>query len=173
MKIALGVLAALLLAALTIYWVGRQLPVRHSASQQMMFRLAPEQVWAVIADFPTYAEWRKSIIAVERLPDLNGHSVWKEVEKGGGGLQYETLAASPGKQLVRRIAGDDLPFGGTWTFTLAPHEKGTQLTITEDGEIYNPVFRFVARYLMGYQKSMQTYFSDLQARLGPAEICAS
>jgi uncharacterized membrane protein len=173
MKIALGFVAALLIAASLVYVIGMQLPVKHTASQQMMFNLPPDQVWGVISDFPTYAEWRKSIIAVEKLPDINGHSVWKEVEKGGGGLQYETMAMTPSNELVRRIAGEGLPFGGTWTFRLAPHDQGTRLTIIEDGEIYNPVFRFVARYLMGYQKSMQTYFSDLEGRLGPAEICRS
>lgn len=173
MKIALGVVAALLIAASLVYVIGARLPVKHTVSQQMMFKLSPDQVWSVIADFTTYAEWRKSVIAVEKLPDINGHSVWKEVEKGGGGLQYETLAITPSRELVRRIAGEGLPFGGTWTFRLAPHDQGMTLTIVEDGEIYNPVFRFVARYLMGYQKSMQTYFSDLEGRLCPAEICKS
>jgi uncharacterized protein YndB with AHSA1/START domain len=173
MKIAIGLVTALVIAGALIYLIGMRLPVKHTARNGMLFKVPAAQMWDVISDFQNYAQWRKEIVAVEKLPDINGHSVWKEVEKNGGGLQYETLQLQPGRELVRRIAGEGLPFGGTWTFTLTPHESGTQLTITEDGEIYNPVFRFVARYLMGYHKSMQTYFTDLEGRLGPSEICTS
>lgn len=173
MKIAIGFIAALVVFCALVYLIGSQLPIKHTASQKMVFKVPIDKMWNVIADFPKYAEWRKSIVAVEKLPDTNGHSVWKEVEKGGGGLQYETLRLLAGQELVRRIVSEGLPFGGTWTFHLTPQDGGTCLTLTEDGEIYSPVFRFVARYMMGYHKSMQTYFTDLEGHLGPAEICRS
>jgi hypothetical protein len=41
----------------------------------------------------------------------------------------------------------------------------TRVTITEDGKIYNPFFRFLSRYVFGYAQSMQTYLTDLATEL--------
>ena len=65
--------------------------------------------------------------------------------------------------MVTRIADPHLPFGGTWTYEIAPTETGSTLTITEKGEVYNPVFRFVSRYLQGYTATHR----QLYARLTP------
>jgi hypothetical protein len=42
----------------------------------------------------------------------------------------------------------------------------TRVTITEDGKIYNPFFRFMARYAFGYTASLQTYLDDLRLLTG-------
>ena len=58
-----------------------------------------------------------------------------------------------------------MPFGGTWTYRLEPTASGTRLTITEDGEIYNPTFRFVARFVLGYEGTMTRYLDALEEDL--------
>ncbi|PYP70520.1 MAG: hypothetical protein DMD41_14750, partial [Gemmatimonadetes bacterium] len=78
----------------------------------------------------------------------------------------ETIAAVPPRRLVRRIADPKLPFGGTWTWEITAAPGGSTLTITEDGEIYNPIFRFVARFILGYTGTMESYLKALAARLG-------
>ena len=35
------------------------------------------------------------------------------------------------------------------------------MRITEDGEIYNVIFRFVARFFFGYTASIEGYLRDL------------
>ncbi len=35
------------------------------------------------------------------------------------------------------------------------------VTITENGEIYNPFFRFMARFVFGYTVTMETYLKAL------------
>ena len=67
--------------------------------------------------------------------------------------------------MVTRIVDDDLPFGGTWTYRLAAAGEGTEVTITEDGEIYNPVFRVVSRFFIGYEATMTTYLDGLERRM--------
>jgi hypothetical protein len=42
---------------------------------------------------------------------------------------------------------------------------GTQLTIIEDGVIRNPVFRCMARYVIGYHATMDDYLKRLNGRL--------
>ena len=43
--------------------------------------------------------------------------------------------------------------------------EGTRVTLTENGEIYNPVFRFMARFVFGYDGTMRTYLDGLEARM--------
>jgi hypothetical protein len=60
-----------------------------------------------------------------------------------------------------------LPFGGTWTFEVTPiGDGGSVVRITEDGEVYNPVFRFVSRYFMGYTATIDSYLKALGAKFG-------
>ena len=68
--------------------------------------------------------------------------------------------------LVTRIAEAGLPFGGTWTYDISPEAAGARLTITENGEIYNTFFRFMARFILGYQGTMRSYMTALEKRLG-------
>jgi hypothetical protein len=98
------------------------------------------------------------------LPDTMGRARWREVG-GGGTIAYEVVEGDPERRLVTRIADPDLAFGGTWTYELAPEDGGTRLSITEHGEIYNPLFRFIARFILGYSATLETYLADLARHL--------
>ena len=59
------------------------------------------------------------------------------------------VETDPPRRLRTEVV-DNRQYGGTWTWDLEPtNEGGCHLTITEDGAIYNVVFRFVARFFMG------------------------
>ncbi|HUD13497.1 MAG TPA: hypothetical protein VMQ56_07565, partial [Terracidiphilus sp.] len=57
-------------------------------------------------------------------------------------------------------------YGGSWSFVLEPANGGTRLTITEDGEVYNPVFRFVSRFVMGQTATQDAYLRALEKAVG-------
>ena len=57
-------------------------------------------------------------------------------------------------------------FGGTWTFEVAESGSGSTLTITESGNISNPIFRFMSRFVFGYHATMNIYLEDLGSRFG-------
>ena len=99
------------------------------------------------------------------LPANEGRTRFREVGSDGS-IVYETDSVVPGKRLVNRIADPSLPFGGRWTYDLAPDGDGTRLTITENGEVYNPVFRFVSRFIMGHTRTIDQFLTDLQRKLG-------
>lgn len=65
-------------------------------------------------------------------------------------------------RLSTQIKGTGLPFGGDWEFKLQPEGNKTLVTITENGEIYSPVFRFVSRFLIGYSATAKKYGNSLQ-----------
>jgi hypothetical protein len=40
------------------------------------------------------------------------------------------------------------------------------LSITENGEVYNPAFRFVSRYIMGHAATVDAYLKAVAPKLG-------
>jgi hypothetical protein len=63
--------------------------------------------------------------------------------------------------LVTRIV-EGQPFGGTWTYRVAPAPGGSQLTIIEDGEVYNVIFRFLSRFVFGHYTTIDAYLANLR-----------
>lgn len=159
--IVVGMLVAL---AAVIAIVGWSLPVKHVASRQRTFAASPEVVWRTITDVDAFPSWRSDVKSVERV----GSAVpltW--IEQGSSGrITFAIEASDPPRRLVTRIADPNLPFGGNWTYELAPAGAGTRLTITENGEIYNPVFRAVARFVLGYEATMASYLDALGKKVG-------
>jgi hypothetical protein len=169
MRYALIGLGAVAGAALLVVAVGAMLPVRHRASRQALFNRPPADLFKLIstpADFPS---WRSGVAKVDMLPNSNGRTRYRETGKNGS-ILYEVERSAPDRELVSGIADPSLPFGGTWTFNLTPADAGTTLTITEDGEVYNPFFRFVSRFVMGYDSTIDTYLHDVARRVGQGDI---
>jgi uncharacterized protein YndB with AHSA1/START domain len=165
MKYALIVLAVLLALVVVVVAVGAVLPVRHRASREVRLHQTPEKIFAAINDPASFASWRSKVKKVEILPDRNGHRVFRE-EGADGAILYEVDSAVPDKLLVTRIADRSLPFGGKWTYELIPSGDSTTLRITEDGEVYNPLFRFVSRFVMGHHATIDQYLGDLARKFG-------
>ncbi|MGH9763547.1 MAG: LIC10604 family protein, partial [Blastocatellia bacterium] len=65
-----------------------------------------------------------------------------------------------------RIADANLPFGGSLKYEIEKAGDGIIITITEDGEVYNPVFRFVSRFIMGHSATIEGYLKDLGNKFG-------
>ena len=83
-----------------------------------------------------------------------------------GEMPLETVEAVAPQRLVRKI-GPGLPFGGTWTYELTPEGGGTQLKITEDGEVYNPIFRVVGKF-MDQTATITGFMTGLAKKFGEA-----
>ncbi|MGK2935874.1 MAG: SRPBCC family protein [Gemmatimonadaceae bacterium] len=154
----LGGLVALVITA------GYALPVKHVASVSIELDAPPERVWETITDVTSFSRWRKDVKSVEIVQRTPAGPVWRE-RSSDGTITYETVESVPQRRLISRISDRSLPFGGTWTFDLAPTSSGTQLTIREDGEVYNPVFRFASRFVLGHDATIKKYIADLEAGL--------
>ncbi len=158
--LVIGVALAAILALAAL--VGSRLPRSHHASREQTLAAPPDAIWIAITDVEAFPSWR-DVKRVQKLPDRDGRPVW--VEEGRSGritLAVERMEAP--RLLVGRIADPDLPFGGTWTYELTPVAGGTRLKITEDGEIYNPLFRFLARFVFGYEGTIASYMAALEKR---------
>ena len=160
--IALGVIVGLILL---IGLVGMLIPKSHIASRKARFNQTPETVWDTITDFQGQTSWRTSLTRVEHLPDRDGNAVWREMSKRTGPLTMMITTSDPPHRMVGQIV-DNKSFGGTWTYEIVPTDRGCELTITENGEIYNPIFRVFARFVFGYTTTMETYMKQLGTKFG-------
>ncbi|HEY1336686.1 MAG TPA: hypothetical protein VGF59_04215 [Bryobacteraceae bacterium] len=156
--IVLGMLVILLAVAAL---VGAMTPQDHHATRKARYRATPEALYVVIAGAP---DWRTGVKSYGHIAD----GKWWEEDTHGQKVAYELVEDSPPARRVIRIADKGLPFGGTWTFEIAPAAGGSDLRIREDGEIYNVIFRFMARFFFGYTSTIETYLRDLGAKFGQA-----
>ena len=150
-----GILVCLVLI---IVIIGYCLPVKHTASVQVSVSASPADIWARLTDFKGYPSWRKDIKSV----DVRSAEEWVEVNERGDSLPLKIVAQEPEQKLVTQIHGHRLPFGGGWEFRLIDNGGSTTVTITENGEVYNPVFRFVSRFIIGHSANLRKYADFLE-----------
>jgi uncharacterized protein YndB with AHSA1/START domain len=158
--LVVGGLGALLLAVVAF---GYALPVAHVATRNASLPAAPDRVFAAITDVEAFPKWRSDVEGVE-ITAHTPHLQWRE-RGSDGTIAFEVQESNPPRHLVTRIADRTLPFGGTWTFTLEPSGSGTNLTITENGEVYNPLFRVMSRFVFGHTATIDRYLEGLQLYL--------
>ena len=164
MKWILLAIAVVVLIAAVVIIIGALLPKAHVVSRSARFRQPPAAVWEVITGPPT---WRPDVRAFEELPERDGHKVWLEVDNHGQKITFERVESSPPVSMVTRIADPKLPFVGSWSHQIAPADGGgSLLTITENGEVYNPIFRFVSRFIIGHSASIEKYLTALGNKFG-------
>ena len=145
--------------------VGALLPKAHVASRSARFSQPPETLWAMITGPP---DWRPELKSFEALPPSEGRRRWRETDRHGQAITYEEVESISPRHLVARIADTNLAFGGGWTYDIAPVSRGCILTITENGEVYNPIFRFVSRFVVGHTATIDAYLKALRTKLGEA-----
>jgi hypothetical protein len=139
LKLAGGVAGVVVLIAGVAAAVGAAQPVAHVASRSETFAVSPEQLWDL------------AMAAFRRTNDGS----------------YAIVQQEHPRRFVTAIVDKKLPYGGTWTYELVPGTGGTTLTVVERGEVYNPVFRFVSRYVIGHTRTLDAYFADLRKAAQP------
>jgi uncharacterized protein YndB with AHSA1/START domain len=169
MRIVVVLLAVVVGLGLVVVLVGLMLPVKHDAAVSATIPAAPEAVWAALNDVVAFPKWRGDVTSVEMLRADSGHVAWREQGKNGA-ISYVIVEAEPPKHLVTRISDKSLPFGGTWEYVVTPEGSGSRVRITEHGEVYNPVFRFVSRFIMGHTATASAYLKALGARFGATVV---
>jgi len=159
--LALAVLGVLVTAPFVIGWM---LPAAHVAERMRLLPRPPRAVWDLITDVARASQWRKDVQRVELLDAAGGARRWRELGNSGSLTLVEELAEPP-RRWITRIDDPALPFGGRWIFSLDAEGSGTRLTIREEGEVYNPLFRFVSRFVMGHHATLDAYLRQLASHL--------
>lgn len=157
MKALIIVVAVLVVSILAIVLVGAVLPKHHTATRTMLLKATPDQVFALISG---PQDWRTDLKSYS-VSEENGRKLVRETDKDGQTITYEIVQSQQPTLLTRTIADRNLPFGGSWTWRIEPQAEGCSVTIVEDGEVYNPVFRFVSKFILGHTRTIDTYLAML------------
>ena len=165
MVLILGLLILLAALAGLVLGIGWLLPVKHYSARSAVFQQSPEAVWALITAPAAYAEWRSGVKSVELLTGEQNRLRWREYG-GERPLTFEVVQSEPMKRWATRIVDQGLPFGGGWIFDLVPDGAGCRLSIREEGEIYNLMFRVMARFVFGYHRGLEAYLRAVGAKFG-------
>lgn len=173
-----GVVGALVLLLAGLAAVGSALPRGHVATRRLTVSRAPADVWAVVADLGGQITWRARLKGASKVSDpsdCDGRvgEVWREV-LGRHALDLKTLEAVPPTpehpgRLVRELVTPGLPFSGRWEYEVGPAPGGlggSVVTVTERGEVANPLVRAAHRLLVGPKATVNAYLRDLARRLG-------
>ena len=160
--VGIVVLAA---AAALIGGIGAAMPRAYSVSRRAQFNRSQWDVWRTVTDYPRQVTWRDDVSHVDRLPNRGGMRVWRETDRRGRSMVLETVESAPPRRLVRRIANDDPAVGGSWAFDIEEIGEVTVVTLTEEGEVYNPFLRFVSRVIVGQAAAIDGYLTALGREL--------
>jgi len=148
---------------------GMLLSEHHIISSRIRLNESPEMVWHAISDVAATPDWYPSVLSEERLADRDGHQVWRERYHNGLALVLETVESCPPYRMMRAaVDGNERE---SWEFDVQPRASGTELRITESGDIPNPFMRFVSKYVMGHFRTIDNYEKALALRFDePARI---
>lgn len=145
--------------------VGALSPRAHQVACRVHLTQSPPAVFAAITDLAGLSSWRPGLSRVEPLPDQQGRRCYREhTSFGPMDLRVEELV--PDRRYVTRIVTPKSPFGGTWTWRLEPRGGGTDVTVTENGEVHNLVFRALARFVFGHTATLRSVLKALGENFG-------
>ena len=170
MKWFVIVLAGLVALLLIVALIGALLPQSHVAVRSAQIHKPSGDVWNAVTDVASAASWRNDMERVEMLPPKDGRIAWREVGKHGvvsyeGELVRAPMPGVPGR-FVSRLTDKSLPYGGEWIIDVAIAGDGSIVTVTENGDVYNPFFRFISRFAMGHTASIDGYLRALGTHFG-------
>lgn len=162
LKLLAIVMAFLLFFGALMYGIGSFMPESHTATLSRSYSASQGQLWDLITNYPEYASWRSDVEKVELIDSVT----WREYYSHGDILTFQQLEKDSLNYLKTEIADKNLPFGGNWEYTLlAKDENTTWVEITENGEVYNPLFRFINGVFMDQTATIQTFLNDLELKV--------
>lgn len=145
-----------------VAWWGALLPAEHRVVRQVDLPRPRDEVWRDLEAVEAFPSWRPQVKRVE-VSSEGGVLTWREFGRGGV-TALRAVTSDPPALRVVEIADPDLPYGGAWTYDLADTSTGSTLTITEEGEVTNVIYRFMSRYIFGYTDTIDSFLAALGAK---------
>lgn len=163
--IVVAVVGTLVLLVGIMALIGSRLPKTHVASRSILLHKSPADVYAVVRDFGSAPQWRSDLKQVDVESSQGGPVYFREVGKNDT-INYELIEDVPAQRMVTGIRDTNLGYGGQWTYLFTPENGGTRVTIREDGEVSNVLFRFMSRYIFGHTATVDAYLNSLAKHFG-------
>lgn len=167
--VVIGIVVVLVLVAGIVALIGSRLPREHVASRSILLHRSPQDVYSVVRDFGSAPKWRSDVKQMDVDAKQGGPVYFREVGKNGT-INYELTEDVPAQRMVTRIRDTNLGYSGQWTYTFAPENGSTRLTIREDGEVSNVLFRFMSRYVFGQTATIDGHLTSLAKHFGEETV---
>lgn len=165
-KVIIAIVVAIVAMVGIVAFIGMRLPVAHVASRSVVIGAPTDVVFNTMTDFGSAPSWRSGLKTVTVATDSTSGRQRVTEDGKNGPMTMEVEELTPPSRFVTRIVGEGLPYGGAWAHALEAQGNSTLVTITEHGEVYNPIFRFVSKYLVGHASTIDTYLTDLGRKFG-------
>jgi hypothetical protein len=174
LKWILTLLGILTLLVVGPFVAGLFLPVGHVAASSVTLSHPVDTVWTIVRDLDGYPNWWRDVKSSRRDPDAGNREIWVQTDAEDQEIALEVVESMPPRLMITQIADERLPFSGRWTYQIEPFGGGTRVTIVEEGEIFNPIFRLLARYFIGHHGTIDRCLEALGEHFGehvtPAHI---
>jgi len=127
------------LAGLTVWRTlgSAGLPQDHRLTRAGRFPAARADAWSAVQALDGQVAWRTDLDTRTRLPDVRGHTVWRETWPDGESVSWETVEILGDRRLVRCIVDQAGPFGGCWTVEVSPRGDQSVVTVTEQLTVHD------------------------------------
>lgn len=165
MKYVRITVAVLIALVVLVAVVGALLPVAHAVARRLVLKAPAKAVFAALTDVEAYPQWVPGVKSVQWLPERSVRAVFRE-QGPHGPMDLAIERREPDRLFVTRIVTDGSPFGGTWTFRLDERDGVTTVTLTENGEVYNVIFRCLSRFVFGHTATIEAFLPALATRCG-------
>jgi carbon monoxide dehydrogenase subunit G len=160
MKWSLIAILVVLGALLAITVIGAFLPREHRSVRRAEFHQNQRAIWNTLSDFALLPSWMPGVERASQAGQSGDKQLWT-LSTSDGEMTIEIAETDAPRRLVTRIVDAGGPFGGTWTYDITPVDGATRVTITEDGWISNPMYRFLARYVFGTTRTLDAALRGL------------
>ena len=172
MKWVLIAVVVLITVIVLMAVIGAFISRNHVAGSSITLHQPPDTVWRVVRDQDSVPQWWPAMRTSVHHVGPDGRDRWDQTLSGNT-MTFVIDTDEPPRRLVTRIEDTPgAPFGGTWTFEVAPEAAGSRVTVTERGWIANPIFRFLARFVFGYYRTQEDYLRALGKRFGETVVPA-
>ncbi len=124
----------------------------HESSVSAQIEKPIEKAWPLLINPQLAKEINSNVKSIEVLPrSKKGMLVWKESYGGDDYMILEVVEEVKHQKRVVEINETPMPFSGRWIFEVeSPSDSSFTLKITEKAEVHNILFRFIYKYIWGY-----------------------
>lgn len=148
------------LAGACLWLVGLLVSPVHREVATRGYSASPQALWSALVDLDGMPQWRRDLVALERLPHADGRERWLEVGRGGSRVLERRGAVSEALLVVGEVEGSR-----RWVYRLTRTETGTTLRLTEERAIRNPALRTLVKIFGSDRGRIEGLADDLALRL--------
>jgi hypothetical protein len=138
-----AVMATIFLTLVGLYAYGVSKPEAYVTEGSVELSASPEQVMALLVDFPRRPEWRPGVARIGRIDDdPNGRAVWRELDQGDDRFDFVVVEQGPNRLVLGTASVDQVGVDTTWTFEVLPAPSGhARVRLTSRGVVDHPLYR--------------------------------